>query len=37
MIGQSALWDHLGGDQKRNSLKLKETCRHMSPMQAKDG
>lgn len=32
-----ALWDHLGGDQKRNSVKLKETCRHMSPMQAKDG
>lgn len=29
--------ESLGGDQKGNSVELKQTCNHMLPMQAKDG
>ena len=34
---KSARWNHLGRDQRGNAVELKETCSHMSPMQAKDG
>ena len=34
---KSAIWNYLGRDQKGTSEELKETCNHLSPMQAKDG